>query len=215
MPDLEVVAFVVLVLGSIAETGLYFFATPALARLAFVPLGTFTADIGPEGQELLSGRKAAALAMEGMPRETTSYREGPAAPLAKAESIVEALRFEPREETDATLVYSTPSRDEVVVRLPFKFFGTRTYGLARTKLVFDGHRVTATTRFLPVPSLSYALATLFFFAGTATTTLEIALAAPAFLLVVLAVNGLISYVRLRGPLQMLRLRIEGGLHSLR
>lgn len=212
---IEGVAFLVLVAGSLLETVLYFFATPFLARFAFVPIGTHAIDVGPAGQELLSGRKAAALAAEGMPREAAGYRSAPLAPVAKAEGIVETLGFPFTEEQDSHIMYATPARNEIATRLPFKFFGSRTYGVVRTKLSFDGHKITVVNRFLPVPSLSYGLATVMFGIAAIAGSSEVGALFPVVLLVALAINGVISYFRLRGPLQMLRLRMESDIYALR
>ncbi len=215
MQDIVGAAFLVLVAGSLLETVLYFFATPFLARFAFIPLGTHTIDVGPAGQELLSGRKAAALAAEGMPREAAGYRSAPLAPVAQAEGIVETLGFPSTEEQDSHIVYATPTRNEIAMRLPFKFFGTRTYGVVCTKLAFDGHKITVANRFLPVPSLSYALASIMFLIAAVAGSAVDGVVFPLVFLVALAINGVISYFRLRGPLQMLRLRLESDIYALR
>jgi hypothetical protein len=207
---------VILFVGSGLETLLYFFASPVLARLAFFPMGQSPPfDVGPAGQDVLSGRRTAALATDGLPRESPGYREAPTAPLAVPESIVAHLGIAPKEESDSHFVYGVPSREEIVVRLPFKFFGSRTYGLVRMKLAFDGHKVTVKSTFLPVPSVSYAASSLVFLLSTLGGGMGAeALMFPGVILVALVINGAISWFRLRGPLQMLRMRIEGGVHSL-
>jgi hypothetical protein len=215
--ELFSVGIAMLVFGSGLETLLYFFATPILARFAFLPMGhSPPIDVGPEGQEVLSGRKTAALATDGLPREAAGYREAPAAPLAVAESIVGHLRISEKEESDSHFVYGIPSREEIVMRLPFKFFGSRTYGLVRMKLSFDGHKVTVKSTFLPVPSVSYGVSSLFFVLAAMGDGMGAeALTFPGIFLVAMLINGAISWFRLRGPMQMLRMRIEGGVYSLR
>jgi hypothetical protein len=216
MDVLFALGFGVLIFGSAVETLLYFFATPLLGRLAFIPMGGPPVDVGPGGQEVLSGRRAAALATEGMPREAAGYRDAPAAPLARPESVVERLGFLPKEEADSHFLYGVPARDELTLRLPFKFFGSRTYGLVHTRLRFDGHKVSVTSRFLPVPSLAYGLSSLFFLgAGLGEGLHGEALVFPGIFLVAAFINGVIAYFRLRGPYQMVRMRLEGGLYSLR
>lgn len=217
MSELFTLGILVLLAGSGVETLLYFFATPLLARIAFLPMTqTAPIDVGPEGQEVLSGRKTAALATEGLPREAAGYRDAPAAPLAVRESIVEHLNIARVEETDSHFVYGVPARDEVVMRLPFKFFGSRTYGLVRMKLGFDGHKITVKTKFLPVPSVSYAIATLFFLVSAAGEGMGTeALIFPGVFLVAMVINAVISWFRLRQPLLMVRMRVESGLYSLR
>lgn len=216
MEEVFTVGMLVLMAGSGLETLLYFFATPVLARAAFLPLGGSPIDVGPVGQEILSGRQAAALSAEGLPREASGYRSAPTAPLAIPESIVARLGVSPVEESDSHFVYGVPSRDEIVMRLPFKFFGSRTYGLVRTKLAFDGHKVVVKSHYLPVPSLSYGLSCFFFlFAAFGNGMGVEALFFPGVLLLVLFITGVISWFRLRGPMQSLRMRIEGGVYSLR
>lgn len=209
------IAFMLLVVGSLTETGLYFFGTRVLGKLAFVPLGSYTVDVGAEGQEILSGRRSAALAAEGMPREAGSYRSAPSAPLAVPESIVDTLRFGASEESDGHLLYCAPKGDDIVMRLPFKFFGTRAYGLTRTTLSFDGHRVVARTRFLPVPSVSYLGASVLMVLLGAISGDTDTLVFPLVLSVALLVNAVIAFFKLRGPLQMLRLRVESAVYALR
>lgn len=209
------VGMVVLLAGSGLETLLYFFATPVLARAAFFPLGEISIDIGRVGQELLSGRQAAALLAEGLPREAMGYRSAPAAPVAIPESIVARLGVSPVEESDSQFLYGVPARDELVLRLPFKFFGSRTYGLVRTRLAFDGHKVVLKSHYLPVPSLSYGLASVFLLVAAAVSGQGFqALFFLGALLFALVFTGVISWLRLRGPRQALRARIEGRLRAL-
>ena len=217
MSELFTLGILVLLAGSGVETLLYFFATPLLARFAFLPMTQTSAiDVGPDGQEVLSGRKTAALATEGLPREAAGYRDAPAAPLAVRESIVEHLGIEPETETDSHILFGVPARDEIVMRLPFKFFGSRSYGLVRMKLGFDGHKVTVKSTFLPVPSVSYAFATVFFLVSAIGEGMGAeALVFPGVFLVAMVINAVISWFRLREPLLMVRMRIEGGLYSLR
>ncbi len=216
MELLFLLGFGLLFVGIAVEMPLYFFGTGVLGRLALVPFGTpRSIDLGPAAQEILSGRRAAARASEGLPREGGDYRSPPAAPTAMRESIVRALGLAPKVDADTHLVYADPARDEVVVRLPFKFFGTRTYALVTIKLSFDGHRVQMRGAYLPMPGLSYVAALLVLtLAALLGPGLE-ALLLPGALLLGLLINGVISWFRLRGPVESMRMQLESALYSLR
>lgn len=208
--------FALLFIGASVEMLLYFFGTGTLGRLALLPYGEARSiDLGPAAQEILSGRRAASRANEGLPREGGDYRSPPAPPSAVRESIVAALGYPPKVDADTHLVYADPARDELVVRLPFKFFGSRTYGLVTLKLVFDGQRVQLRGAYLPMPGLSYVAALVVLTAGALLASSVEILILPGALLLGLLINGLISWFRLRGPVDAVRMQLESTLYSLR
>lgn len=216
MELLFLLGFGLLFVGIAVEMALYFGATSALGRLALVPFGApRSIDLGPAAQEILSGQRAASRATEGLPREGGDYRSAPAAPAAVRESIVAVLGYPPKVDADTHIVYADPARDELVVRLPFKFFGSRTYGLVTLKLVFDGHRVQMRGAYLPMPGLSYVAALVILTAGSLLASSVEALILPGALALGLLINGLISWFRLRGPVEAMRMQLESALYSLR
>jgi hypothetical protein len=216
MDGLFEIAFALLIFGACVETVLYFFGTSILGRAAFLPYGEArVVDLGPAAQEVLSGRRAVALANEGRPREPSDYRSPPKAPTPVPQSVLGTLSFAPKMDGESHISYADHERDELVVRLPFRFFGTRTYGLVRIRLAFDGHRVSVKGAFLPVPGLTYLLAlALLTMAAMVAGKVDL-LIFPAVMGAALLINGLISWFRLRGPVEGVRMQIESGLYSLR
>ncbi len=208
--------FALLFIGVSVEMLLYFFGTGALGRLALLPYGEARSiDLGPAAQEILSGRRAALRATEGLPREGVDYRSPPAAPAAVRESIVTVLGYPPKVDAETHIVYADPARDELVVRLPFKFFGSRTYGLVTLRLAFDGQRVQLRGAYLPMPGLSYVAGLVILTAASLLASSAEALVLPGALSLGLIINGLISWFRLRGPVSAVRMQLESALYSLR
>jgi hypothetical protein len=203
----------ILIVGTALECVLYGIAPRVLGHAAFLPIREqATLDVGPEGQELLSGRKAASLDAEGLPREAHGYRDAPLAPVAVPQSIVTCIHLAPVETTNAYVTYAVAKADEVLLCLALD--KRNAFGLVRTRLSFDGHVVTLKSAFLPVGALSFGASTLFFVLASLGAMGNDALVLPVMFFLVLLATGASSWRRLRPLVAVLRGRIQDSIRGM-
>ena len=184
----------ILVVGTALECVLYGIAPRVLGHAAFLPIREqATLDVGPEGQELLSGRKAASLDAAGLPREAHGYRAAPRAPVAVPQSIVTCIHLAPVETTNAYVTYAVAKVDEVLLCLALD--KRNAFGLVRTRLSFDGHAVTLKSAFLPIGALSFGASMVFFGLASLGAMGNDALVLPVMFFLVLLATGTSSWRR--------------------
>lgn len=211
-------AFGVVIAACFLELTFYFAAPEMLALLSLLPLGNEErVEVGPNGQEILSGRRAAQLAAQAAPREALGYRVGPQAPAGTPQSIVATLGFPFKQDRDRFVLVGRHGEDALVLRIAFRFLGSRAWAVSRTTLSFDGHAVTMRTRFSPAPFVAHTLGAVVLSALALPLAFDEpgVLFFPGVFLVSMPINALMGWFHLRTGVQELRMQVRSGIYAMR
>jgi hypothetical protein len=137
------------------------------------------------------------------------------AKVASHDGIVAALGMPPELETDDYCAYADAVRNEVVIRISFRWFERRAFGLVRYRMqkVQDGVLVTST--YMPIPGNSY-------YVGGFVLALGILVSGHAAMLPILFIFGFVGAMQiflskraLEQPALAIFSQIERGLRDLK
>lgn len=212
------VAFGLVIAACFLELIFYFAAPEMLALLSLLPLGREERiEVGPNGQEILSGRRAAQLAAHAAPREALGYRVGPQAPAGTPQSVVATLAFPFKQDRDRFVLHGRHGEDALVLRMAFRLLGSRAWAISRTTLSFDGHAVTMRTRFSPAPFVAHAIGAVVLSALALPLAFDEpgVLVLPGLFVVSMPINTLMAWFHLRTGVEELRMQVRSGLYALR
>jgi hypothetical protein len=198
-------AFLLLVVANLIEIALYFASPTLLAALAVFPFE-------PVRQTELSPAAIARIA------NGPGYQGASAvfAPMAAQvpNSIVSVLGLGEKVDADTHVVHASPTKDEIVVRLAWRFLGGRSYGLVRFRLKVEQGSLRVHSAFLPIPFWGYVLTLPVITIGALAVDARYTLI--AFVLVFAAgANSLFAWFRLKPLAQLVVAQLETDAKQLR